>query len=68
METKIFSTQFYSPKEIGMLLKLGRTSVYKLFRSPGFPAIKIEGSYRISKEAFEDWVKKNSGKEILFAA
>lgn len=57
---------FYTPEDIMTIMQISRTSVYKLFNSDGFPAIKIGGIYRVEKAQFDTWVKQYTGKEFLF--
>lgn len=46
------------------ILKFGKTKMNALLRSGEFPAVKIGGQYRITKEELEKWMEQNKGKEI----
>lgn len=54
-----------SPKEIQAIFKCGKRQVYDLLHIPGFPAMKIGRKYLVSAKALEDWIQKNSGKQIF---
>lgn len=47
------------------ILHLGRTQVYKLFKSETFPAIKIGGSLRVDVKRFENWCDKYAGRKYV---
>ena len=44
--------------------EFGKTKMNALLRSGEFPAVKIGGQYRITKEELEKWMEQNKGKEI----
>lgn len=46
------------------IMKFGKTKMNALLKSGEFPAVKIGGQYRITKEALEKWMKENESKEI----
>ena len=46
------------------ILKFGKTKMNALLQSGEFPAVKIGGQYRITKEALEKWMVEKQGKEI----
>ena len=54
----------YTTEEMRKILKFGKTKMNTLLRSGEFPAVKIGGQYRITKEELEKWMEKNKGKEI----
>lgn len=56
--------EIYTTKEMMEILKFGKTKMNALLRSGEFPAVKIGGQYRITKEELENWMKNNKGKEI----
>ncbi len=47
--------------EVAELLKVNKSSVYKLVREDGLKAIKVTNKWRFRKEDIEDWMKS---KEI----
>lgn len=56
--------EIYTTKEMMQILKFGKTKMNALLQSGEFPAVKIGGQYRITKEALEKWMLENQGKEI----
>lgn len=56
--------EIYTTKEMMQILKFGKTKMNALLRSGEFPAVKIGGQYRITKESLEKWMKDNEKKEI----
>lgn len=52
----------YTPENIMAIMHISRCSVYKLFNSEDFPAIRFGGVFRIEKSAFEEWLREYSGK------
>lgn len=46
---------FYDLKDLQEILHIGHTKANKLANTKGFPAIKLEGKWLISKEKFEQW-------------
>ena len=56
--------EVYTTKEMMQILKFGKTKMNALLRSDEFPATKIGGQYRITKEELEKWMEKNKGREI----
>ena len=56
--------EIYTTKEMMKILKFGKTKMNALLRSGEFPAVKIGGQYRITKDALEKWMTENCGKEI----
>ena len=59
------STDLYTPEDIMAIMRIGRSSVYKLFGSEGFPSIKMGGILRIEKSKFEKWLNTYSGKSYI---
>ncbi len=58
------SMEVYTTKEMMEVLKFGKTKMNALLRSGEFPAVKIGGQYRITKDELERWMEENKGKEI----
>lgn len=56
--------EIYTTKEMMQILKFGKTKMNALLKSGEFPAVKIGGQYRITKESLEKWMKDNEKKEI----
>ena len=57
--------KFYSMKELGEILPIGVTNLYRLVHSDNFPAIMINRRIVIPADEFEIWVKKYTGKKII---
>ena len=55
----------YTPKNIMAIMRISRSSVYKLFSSEGFPSIKMGGILRIENTAFEKWLNTYAGKSFI---
>ena len=54
--------------EVAELLGFGQNFVYRLVSKPGFPAVKVGNSYRISREGLMEWLdaqKVNNTPEVL---
>lgn len=39
-------------------LDISKNTAYNLIKQEGFPTIKIKGTYRIPKKAFDSWLEK----------
>ena len=52
--------QLYTPDDIMRIMRLSKSSVYKLFKSGDFPAIKIGSILRVDKQAFERWLRSHT--------
>lgn len=55
---------FLTVKEVQEILKLGKDKTYQLVHTNGFPSIKIGGSIRVPKDAFEKWIKQYTYSEF----
>ncbi len=58
--------QFYTMKELGKLLPISTTNLYKLVHSEGFPSLIINRRVLIPVEDFNKWVNSSAGKKIKF--
>lgn len=56
---------FFTVEEIADILKIGKTKAYQLMRTDGFPAIKLQRTYRVSEQDFMKWANDYKGKEYL---
>ena len=63
--TKTYPTDFYTPDDVMNILHIGKSQVYKLFKSETFPSIKIGGSLRIDVKRFENWCEKYAGRTYI---
>lgn len=46
-----------TPEDVRRFLRVGRGAAYRLMRQPGFPAVRLPGGWRVSKEAFLRWLE-----------
>lgn len=44
--------------EIARYLRISRSAAYELLRRPGFPAIRLGRTVRVSRAAFMQWLGK----------
>lgn len=58
--------QFYTMKDLAELIPIGTTNLYNLVHAEGFPSIIINRRILIPIDAFDEWIKSNAGKTILF--
>lgn len=58
--------QFYTMKELGKILPISTTNLYKLVNSEGFPALSINRRILIPVKDFNKWVNSSAGKKIKF--
>lgn len=58
--------QFYTMKDLAELIPIGTTNLYNLVHAEGFPSIIINRRILIPVDAFDEWIKSNAGKTILF--
>ena len=56
----------YSVDEIAQMLGLGKTKTRELLQSKLLPVTKIGRDYFTSKAAIQDFLSKNTGKELYF--
>lgn len=50
--------QTYSPADVVSYLGISPSNAYRLFRSSEFPSFRIGGRWMVTKQAFEEWLKK----------
>lgn len=53
----------YTAKEVSKILKINIDSVHRLRKSGVLPFIKL-GSYKVRREALQDFLKNNEGKDL----
>ncbi len=51
-------------EDLQKILKLGKTTTYKLCNCKSFPATKIGGQFRITRQALINWIDSNAGRNI----
>ena len=53
----------FGVKELQVLLGIGRDAAYALMRNRAFPSMRLGGRYIVGRDAFNQWLKRNEGKE-----
>ncbi len=56
MQQKLLLT----PGDVAKMLGISRNKAYELFRRSDFPVLKLGKLLKVSKEALDEWIKKNS--------
>jgi excisionase family DNA binding protein len=54
----------YTPKEVGELLGLGRSSTYEALQTKIIPSIRVGGKYLIPKAALDKLLTEVDGPEL----
>ncbi len=49
-----------SPADVKRILTCGSNTVYTLFHSADFPAIKVGKSFKVSRDAFRAWLERQA--------
>ena len=49
---------FYKPEELAKELKLNKVTIYRYIKGGKLKALKLGKEYRISREDFEDFLKR----------
>ena len=52
--------QYLTPKDVMGILQLSKNTVYALFNREDFPSVQIGKQLRVSKEDFEEYMKKQA--------
>lgn len=63
LNTNSWLPEFYTVQEVAEIMKMGNNKIYKLFKTDGFPAIKIGHDYRVEKSRFNKWINDYAGRE-----
>jgi len=59
-------TIIYTVDDLVQIFHMGRTKVYELMRSDGFPSMKLNNRYIISKKNLEKWLEQNTRKTYRY--
>lgn len=51
-------SEFLTVHEVALYLRIGRTKAYELCREPGFPALRVGRTIRVSRDGLRGWVRK----------
>ncbi len=52
-------------EDAAKVLGLGRTTMYELARTKGFPVVTVGRRKLISRQGLERWIQENEGREVL---
>ncbi len=55
----------YDSKDIQQIFRCGRTQLYELLNTRGFPTIRIGAKFYVEKKALEKWIAQNQGKRVI---
>jgi excisionase family DNA binding protein len=58
-------TEFYTAEEVAALLKLPRSTVYKLAQDANLPGFKVGKHWRFRRESIQQWVLEQETKQKL---
>lgn len=64
MKDKSTVNVYLKPEQLAEKLQIGRDKAYKLCALEGFPAIKLNNSFRIHPIKLELWLDENLGNII----
>lgn len=56
------SAEILTIPEIARILRVGKNTAYALTARKDFPAIRVGRQIRVSRAAFNDWLKRECGK------
>jgi len=59
LDTTKLGTQMMTSKEVANYLDVSRNKAYQLFKSEGFPAIKIGKLWRVDPNLLSNWLRQN---------
>jgi len=48
---------YYTPSEVAGLLRVTRTTVYKMLRGGEIPSVRVGGQYRVSRRELDAYLK-----------
>jgi excisionase family DNA binding protein len=53
-------TRLLTPDDVAELLRLSKTTVYRLCRRGEIPTLRIGGSLRVDPDALDGWIRRQS--------
>lgn len=65
-DRKEYDTIVYTVEDIRNILSMGKTKVYELMRSDGFPSFKLNNRFYITKNNFDKWLEKYTNKTFRY--
>lgn len=60
----IIEKMYYNKTDLQEIFGFGRDKMKKFLEKGILPTVRVNKDYMITKEALDDWFKKNSGKAI----
>lgn len=60
--------ELMTEKEVREMIRISRTTLWKLRKNEGFPFTKVGRQYRYSKKEILEWMKEIKGKKIEIKA
>jgi len=57
--------EYFTPKKVGEILHLSQNKVYRLFKLPGFPAVRIGRQFLVSEESLKKFLSTYEGECII---
>ena len=58
------SDSLLTTREVELLIRLNRVTIYRLIREGSFPAIKVGGQWRFPRGAVEAWLESQSSANL----
>ncbi|MCK5160761.1 MAG: helix-turn-helix domain-containing protein, partial [Candidatus Aureabacteria bacterium] len=56
--------ELMTEREVREMIRISRTTLWKLRKNEGFPFTKVGRQYRYSKKEILEWMKERKGKKI----
>ena len=60
--------ELMTEREVREMIRISRTTLWKLRKNEGFPFTKVGRQYRYSKKEILEWMKERRGKKIEIKA
>ena len=55
-----------APDDVRKHLHIGRGAAYELFKSPSFPAIRINNRWRVSEPTYLEWLREREELHVSY--
>ena len=53
-----------TPKDVAVIMSMGRDKILQMFHLPDFPKIQINRRYFVMESSLAEWLERNEGKKI----
>lgn len=57
-------TKLLTPKEVSVILRMGRNKTLAVIKDKYFPKIKVGRSYLVPEDKLEEWIEEYTYKEF----